>query len=45
MHDLKSLSLDDAIERHRGEAREVERRFDELSPTNRDALLAFLKSL
>jgi len=45
MHDLKSLSLNDAIERHKGEAREVERRFDELSPTERDALLTFLKSL
>jgi CxxC motif-containing protein (DUF1111 family) len=45
MHDLKSLSLDDAIERHKGEASQVERRFDELSPTERDALLTFLKSL
>jgi len=45
MHDLKSLSLDGAIERHKGEASEVERRFDELNPTDRDALLTFLKSL
>jgi CxxC motif-containing protein (DUF1111 family) len=45
MHDLKSLSLDGAIERHKGEASEVERRFDELSSTDRDALLTFLKSL
>lgn len=45
MHDLKSLSLENAIERHRGEAREVERRFDELSPQEREALLSFLKSL
>jgi CxxC motif-containing protein (DUF1111 family) len=45
MHDLKSLSLDDAIQRHKGEASRVERRFDELSPTERDALLTFLKSL
>jgi CxxC motif-containing protein (DUF1111 family) len=45
MHDLKSLSLDNAIERHKGEASEVERRFDELSSTERDALLTFLKSL
>jgi CxxC motif-containing protein (DUF1111 family) len=45
MHDLKSLSLNNAIERHKGEASEVERRFDELSPTERDALLTFLKSL
>ena len=45
MHDLKSLSLDSAIERHRGEASEVERCFDELSPTDREALRTFLKSL
>jgi len=45
MHDLKSLSLDDAIQRHRGEASEVERRFDELSPQERGALITFLKSL
>ena len=45
MHDLKSLSLEDAIERHRGEAHEVERRFDELSPQERGALIVFLKSL
>jgi CxxC motif-containing protein (DUF1111 family) len=45
MHDLKSLSLDGAIQRHKGEAREVERRFDELSPADREALLTFLKSL
>src|ERR1700758_3361379 len=30
MHDLRSLSLENAIERHRGEAHETERRFDEL---------------
>ena len=45
MHDLKSLSLDDAIQRHKGEAREVERRFDELSPIDHDTLLTFLRSL
>lgn len=45
MHDLKSLSMEDAIERHQGEASEVERRFDELSTTDREALLTFLKSL
>jgi CxxC motif-containing protein (DUF1111 family) len=45
MHDLKSLSLDGAIQRHKGEAREVERRFDELSRADREALLTFLKSL
>jgi len=45
MHDLKSLSLENAIERHKGEAREPERRFDELSPEERAALIAFLNSL
>ena len=45
MHDLKSLSLENAIERHKGEAREAERRFDELSPEERAALFAFLNSL
>jgi CxxC motif-containing protein (DUF1111 family) len=45
MHDLKSLSLESAIERHKGEAREVERHFDELSPEERQALIAFLNSL
>ncbi|MBV8113855.1 MAG: c-type cytochrome [Silvibacterium sp.] len=45
MHDLKSLSLENAIERHRGEAHEAERRFDELSPQERAALITFLNSL
>jgi CxxC motif-containing protein (DUF1111 family) len=45
MHDLKSLSLENAIERHKGEAHEVERRFDELSPQERAALITFLNSL
>jgi CxxC motif-containing protein (DUF1111 family) len=45
MHDLESLSLENAIERHRGEANHSERRFDELRPEERAALLTFLKSL
>jgi CxxC motif-containing protein (DUF1111 family) len=45
MHDLQSLSLESAIERHRGEAKQAERRFDELTPQERAALLTFLKSL
>ena len=45
MHDLQSLSLEDAIERHRGEASDTERRFDELTPRDRAAMLTFLKSL
>jgi CxxC motif-containing protein (DUF1111 family) len=45
MHDLKSLSLEDAISRHEGEAREPARRFRELSPQERAALINFLKTL
>jgi CxxC motif-containing protein (DUF1111 family) len=45
MHDLRSLSLEDAISRHEGEAREPARRFRELSPDEREALITFLKTL
>jgi CxxC motif-containing protein (DUF1111 family) len=45
MHDLKSLSLENAIKRHEGEAREESRRFRELDPEERAALIAFLNSL
>lgn len=45
MHDLKSLTLDDAIERHQGEAEQVERRFDQLSPAQKQQLRTFLDSL
>jgi len=45
MHDLKSLSLENAIHRHEGEAREASHRFRELSPEERAALIAFLNSL
>jgi CxxC motif-containing protein (DUF1111 family) len=45
MHDLRSLSLEDAIARHDGEAREPARRFRELSPEERAALITFLKTL
>jgi CxxC motif-containing protein (DUF1111 family) len=45
MHDLKSLSLESAIERHKGEASEPEQRFDQLSPEDRKALITFLNSL
>jgi CxxC motif-containing protein (DUF1111 family) len=45
MHDLRSLSLEDAISRHDGEAREPARRFKELSPEERQALITFLKTL
>jgi CxxC motif-containing protein (DUF1111 family) len=45
MHDLRSSSLEDAISRHDGEAREPARRFRELSPEERRALITFLNSL
>jgi CxxC motif-containing protein (DUF1111 family) len=45
MHDLKSLSLESAIRRHEGEAREASHRFRELSPQEKEALIAFLNSL
>jgi len=45
MHDLKSLTLADAIERHQGEAAHVERRFDELSPVEKQQIFTFLNSL
>jgi CxxC motif-containing protein (DUF1111 family) len=45
MHDLQSLSLEDAIERHKGEASDAEKRFDGLTPRDRTALVTFLNSL
>jgi CxxC motif-containing protein (DUF1111 family) len=45
MHDLRSLSLEDAIARHEGEAREPAKRFRELSPEERQALITFLNTL
>jgi CxxC motif-containing protein (DUF1111 family) len=45
MHDLRSLSLEDAIARHEGEAREPARHFRELSPKERQALITFLNTL
>src|ERR1700723_3259532 len=45
MHDLRSLSLENAISRHDEEAREPARRFRELSPEEREALITFLKTL
>ena len=46
MHDLKSLSLADAINRHRGEARGPSEYFQEdLSPAQQQQLIAFLNSL
>jgi CxxC motif-containing protein (DUF1111 family) len=45
MHDLKSLSLEDAIKRHDGEAREASDRFRELRPDEKAQLITFLNSL
>jgi CxxC motif-containing protein (DUF1111 family) len=45
MHDLKSLTLENAIDRHEGEAEHVTRRFRELSPAEKQQLFAFLNSL
>jgi CxxC motif-containing protein (DUF1111 family) len=45
MHDLGSLTLESAILRHGGEARVVKRRFLNLTATDKQQLIAFLKSL
>ena len=45
MHDLRSLSLDNAISRHDGEAHDPTRRFNNLNPEDRAALITFLQSL
>jgi CxxC motif-containing protein (DUF1111 family) len=45
MHDLNSLTLDDAIGRHKGEAGLVTERFRNLSANQQQQLLTFLKSL
>src|SRR4029077_20924361 len=43
-HDLRWLSLQNAIERHAGEAEHVRQRFQELSPVEKQPLLSFLNS-
>jgi CxxC motif-containing protein (DUF1111 family) len=45
MHDLASLTLEDAIARHKGEARRVTHQFNALTSTQRQQLITFLKSL
>jgi CxxC motif-containing protein (DUF1111 family) len=45
MHDLASLTLEQAIRRHNGEAREVIRGFRQLTGQEKAQLLAFLQSL
>lgn len=45
MHDLKSLTLTAAIQRHAGEAKQVEQSFRGLTATQKQQLLTFLQSL
>jgi CxxC motif-containing protein (DUF1111 family) len=45
MHDGESMTLTDAIERHKGEAEEITEKFKRLKPRQKEALLTFLKSL
>src|SRR5713226_2599723 len=45
MHDGVSVTLLDAILRHRGEAAHVTAKFEKLKPDQKDALLEFLRSL
>jgi CxxC motif-containing protein (DUF1111 family) len=45
MHDLTSLSLENAIKRHEGEAEDSESRFQELSSVEKQELFTFLNSL
>jgi len=45
MHDLKSLTLESAIDRHHGEAEQERNRFRDLSPQDKQALITFLNSL
>ena len=45
MHDLNSLTLDEAIRRHKGEAGHVTERYEKLNATKEQQLLTFLKSL
>src|ERR1700720_723154 len=45
MHDGASLTLLDAIKRHRGEAGSVIQQFDKLKRTDQEAIIEFLKSL
>jgi CxxC motif-containing protein (DUF1111 family) len=45
MHDGNSAQLQDAIQRHRGEAAKVTDKFLKLKPADQKAVLAFLQSL
>jgi CxxC motif-containing protein (DUF1111 family) len=45
MHDGASLTLRDAIQRHRGEAMQVSQKFEKLKGEDQEAIIEFLKSL
>jgi CxxC motif-containing protein (DUF1111 family) len=45
MHDLGSLTLQEAIQRHQGEAKQVEHRFQRLTNIERQQVITFLRSL
>jgi CxxC motif-containing protein (DUF1111 family) len=45
MHDGESMTLRDALLRHRGEAAYVSQRFEELKKEDQEAIVEFLKSL
>src|ERR1700704_6251345 len=45
MHDGASVTLLDAILRHRGEAEDVTEKFEKLKPSDKEALLEFLRTL
>jgi CxxC motif-containing protein (DUF1111 family) len=45
MHDLGSLTLENAIARHDVEAHDAAEDFRELSPQEKEALITFLKTL
>jgi CxxC motif-containing protein (DUF1111 family) len=45
MHDLRSLTLENAIDRHGGEATEVRQEFQRLSESEKQELFLFLNSL
>src|ERR1700720_3543964 len=45
MHDLKSVTLESAIERHGGEAAQERNRFRDLTAVEKQALITFLNSL
>jgi CxxC motif-containing protein (DUF1111 family) len=45
MHDGASVTLLDAILRHRGESEHVTQKFEKLKPAEKEALLEFLRSL